>query len=225
MIKSVIFDLDGTLIDSIHTIRDSMNLLLKEIDLPEYTYEDYCSFVGDGIDMLIKRALPEHYHDKDNLDDFTERYREIYSRTWRERTKPFNGIIDALKQIVSSGIKIFVFSNKTESYTKLQVKELFPDIEFEEVIGATPRRPLKPDPSGALELLSKNGIRPENTIFAGDSGIDMETAKRGNMIPVGVSWGFRDREELLKYGAKFIIDHPSEFKDIVLNNASENSRN
>lgn len=202
-----------------------MNRVLKEIDLQEYNYADYCSFVGDGIEMLIRRALPERYHDEKNLHNFTERYREVYSRTWRERTKPFKGIIDALKQIESSGMKIFVFSNKTESYTKLQVKELFPDIKFAEVIGAIAGRPLKPDPSGALELLSKNVICPENTIFAGDSGIDMETAKRGNMIPVGVSWGFRDREELSKYGARFIIDHPSEFIDIVLNNVSENSMN
>lgn len=202
-----------------------MNRVLKEIDLQEYDYADYCSFVGDGIEMLIRRALPERYHDEENLHNFTERYREIYSSTWKERTKPFKGIIDALKQIESSGIKIFIFSNKTESYTKLQVKELFPDIKFVEVIGAAAGRPLKPDPSGALELLSKNGIFPENTIFAGDSGIDMETARRGNMIPVGVSWGFRSREELLKYGAKFIIDHPSEFIDIVINNVSENPMN
>lgn len=195
-----------------------MNLLLREENLPEHNYADYCSFVGDGIDMLIRRALPDHYQNEKNLYNYTERYREVYSKTWRERTIPFSGITEILKQLETSGKKLFVFSNKTESYTKLQVNELFPEIKFEEVIGATPERPLKPDPAGALELLSKNGIRPENTVFTGDSGIDMETGERGNMISVGVSWGFRDREELLKYGAKFIADHPFELKDIILNN-------
>lgn len=216
MIKTIIFDLDGTLIESMTSIVSSMNLLLKNKGFTPHTFENYRMFVGDGVEKLVERSIP--VAEKDKLEKYTKEYIDIYTKTWRERTVPFDGIVDMLKEFQSTGINLNILSNKRDDLTRLQVRELFSDIRFHNVRGAIKGVPKKPDPSVAMEMMANSGSVPAETVFIGDSGVDMQTGLRGNMTPVGVSWGFRSREELLENGAEFIANNSFELKDYILNN-------
>lgn len=210
MIKAIIFDLDGTLVDSLESISSSMNYLLKKHGFPIHTNEKYKMFVGDGIEELVYRALPETVRESEKLSDYIEEYRNNYGKMWRKSLKPYLGIDTMLKKLSKTEVKLFILSNKTDYFTKLQVNEIFREINFLEISGAREGVAKKPDPVLALKMVANYKIRPEDTIFTGDSPVDIITALRGHMKPVGVSWGFRSIVELRKAGAENILEKPDD---------------
>ncbi len=214
MINTIIFDLDGTLIESLTSIVDSMNFLLSEKGFPTHPFENYRMFVGDGVEKLIERALPDP--EQDMILKYTEEYIRIYKNTWRDKTIPFDGITEMLLNLQKKGKDLMVLSNKKDELTKLQVNELFPGIMFSDVRGAIDGIPKKPDPFTALEMVNSAGSDPGETMFIGDSGVDMLTGLNGGMRSGGVLWGFRSRNELLKNGAGFLFKTPADIVGTIL---------
>jgi phosphoglycolate phosphatase len=216
VVKGVIFDLDGTLLDSLGGIADSMNSLLNRKDYPTHHLDAYRYFVGDGIDELVRRALPDTELPGIDLNQLVLQYRQIYDYTWREKTRLYDGIKEMLDLLITKDIKLAVLSNKSDDFTKLMVKQLLWKWPFERVQGLRLDTPPKPDPEMALSIAKKMGLATEEMVFMGDSGVDMLTAKRAKMNAVGVLWGFRDAEELLSNGASVLLKHPCELKEAIL---------
>lgn len=207
--KGAIFDLDGTLIDSIEDIADSMNVVLRENDFPEHNLNSYKIFVGNGIKTLVRRALP-----KDSSEEAIERcYTSMmtrYERFCDVKSAPYKGIPELLSHLHYSGIQMAVLSNKADRITKRVIDTLLPDTKFISVEGLTDEATKKPNPANALKICGKMGARPEEIIYLGDTGIDMETAKRAGFFAVGVLWGFRGKDELVSHGADVLISTPDE---------------
>ncbi|MCP5108469.1 MAG: HAD family hydrolase [bacterium] len=213
--ESIIFDLDGTLLDSLQGIADAMNILLERMGYPVHTEERYKYFVGEGINELISRALPEKNRDSHNLERLAVEYREIYHSTWPQKSPPYNGIPELLDALSAKNIKMSVLSNKSDDFTNRMVSELLTRWRFEVVRGVRPGGARKPDPASALEIAEITGITPGNTVFVGDSGVDMKTAANAGMYGVGVLWGFREADELRADGADRLIKHPVELPAII----------
>jgi phosphoglycolate phosphatase len=205
--KGVIFDLDGTLVNSLEDIADAMNSVLKSCNYPIHSYEAYKKFIGSGIKSLVSKALPKNVTNEKLVDTCFNSMIEIYGANCTQKTKPYNGIIVLLNQLILRNIKLGVLSNKTDEFTKKIVASIFPNY-FEYVVGLSDKTPKKPNPFGVLEISKNLGIKPEELIFVGDTEIDMLTANNAKMYAVGVSWGFRSKEKLISAGAKTIISNP-----------------
>lgn len=205
--KGVIFDLDGTLVNSLEDLADAMNSVLKSYNYPTHSYEAYKNFIGSGIKVLVRRALPEAEANNQQVETCFNSMIKIYSANCTQKTKPYNGIIDLLKQLKSINMKLGVLSNKNDEFTKKIVASIFPNY-FEFVVGLSAEIPKKPNPFGALEISKNLGVKPEELIFVGDTEIDMQTANNANMYAVGVLWGFRSEEILISAGAKRVISNP-----------------
>jgi len=212
--KAVIFDLDGTLLNSLKGLADAMNMLLRRLDYPTHPVEQYKDFVGSGITETVRRALPESIGSNFPVDNFVRDYRRLYDTLWSENSPPYDGVTDLLDRLRKEKIKTAVLSNKSDDFTKRMTAALLPGHDFEMVLGDRPGIPRKPDPAAALEIAESIGIDPGQFVFVGDSGIDVETAVRAGMYGVGVLWGFREEEELLAHGAKKLIRHPSELLEM-----------
>jgi phosphoglycolate phosphatase len=208
MIKGVVFDLDGTLANSIEDLADSMNEVLKERDFPTHDYETYKTFVGRGLKSLVENALPESINDETTLNECFERMMKLYDDNCINKTCLYPGIPELLTALQEKGIKIGIFSNKANELTQKVVKVLLADWSLSMVIGAGGDIPRKPKPDGALLISEKMGLSPDEVIYVGDSGVDMQTATHAGMYAAGVLWGFRDMEELLENGAKILVEHP-----------------
>lgn len=204
-IKGIVFDLDGTLADSIEDIADSMNQVLEEQNQPLHNIETYKTFVGNGIRKLVERSLPENLRTPDYFAKTLERMMEVYGENCINKTKLYPGVADLLDQLQQRGLKIAVFSNKANELTQKVVEVLLAQWEVEFVIGAGGDVARKPNPQGALMAAEKMGYAPQDLMFVGDSDVDMETAKNAGMFGLGVLWGFRDAEELKAKGADAII--------------------
>ena len=221
--QAVIFDLDGTLLDSLGGIAIAMNALLEQMGYPLHPLEEYRYFVGDGLRTMVSRALPGEWHyqfrEPDQkepvLDQLEKKYRNLYSEKWPQHSPPYSGIPELLETLSRENLKMAVLSNKSDDFTKRMVLELLPDYNFEVVLGARRGVPVKPDPGAALEIAATIGITPGGMIFLGDSGVDMQTGVNAEMYPVGALWGFRDADELLANGAKQLIRHPMELMKII----------
>jgi len=206
--KAVIFDLDGTLVDSIEDLADSMNRVLSQNNLPVHNIEAYKYFVGNGLRNLVKAALPESYQEEAFIKNAMAEMMEIYSDNCLNKTTIYKDIPDLLDALVLRDIKAAVFSNKPDELTKKVVNTLFPGFHFEAVIGYTLETLKKPNPEVPLTICGTFGMHPKNVLFAGDSGIDMQTANNSGMFAVGALWGFRTKEELALNGAKYFLSHP-----------------
>lgn len=213
--KAVIFDLDGTLVDSLVGLAEAMNLLLARLGYPIHSLEEYKYFVGSGIEEAIHRALPEQEHHTLPIERLVADYRVLYDTIWPQKSPPYEGVPEMLAGLGKKKIKTAVLSNKSDDFTRRMTARLFPDHEFAEVHGERPGVPRKPDPTAALEIAARLGISPADFIFLGDSGIDMETAVRAGMYPVGALWGFRQAEELSSHGARELLHHPLELLDLL----------
>jgi len=211
-IKGIVFDLDGTLADSVIDIAESMNLVLKEQNLAVHKIDAYKQFAGNGIRKLVERALPEDLRTGEAFTKNMNRMLEVYGENCINKTKLFPGVADLLDQLQEKGIKIAVFSNKVDDLTQKVVKVLLSNWDVAFVSGVSSTVGRKPNPQGALLAAEKMGFSPKEIIFVGDSGVDMETAKNAGMTGVGVLWGFRSAEELKANGAKAII---SEATDLI----------
>ncbi len=207
---AIIFDLDGTLIDSLSGIAGAMNLALAAQGLPIHPPDAYRFMVGDGVSHLVERALPESERVPERIREFTTAYRNAYEEVWPGLTLPFPGIRELLDRLIGRKVPFSVLSNKTHEVTCRMTRALFPDYPFAEVLGQKDGVPIKPDPQSALNLSRLMGCEPGATFFVGDSAVDMRTAANAGMIPVGVGWGMRPRHELIDNGARAVIDEARE---------------
>ncbi|WP_264563936.1 HAD family hydrolase [Flavobacterium sp. N3904] len=205
--KGVIFDLDGTLVNSLEDIADAMNSVLQNQNYPTHSYDDYQYFIGSGLRNLVSKSLPTTHNDEKDIDSCYHLMIEEYRDNCTRKTTSYKGIIELLDHLVLHNIKMSVFSNKSDELTKKITTALFPNY-FDPIVGLTTESLKKPNPSEALEIGKKLGLKSEEIIFVGDSGIDMQTATNANMLAVGVSWGYRPKEELVANGAKYVLDHP-----------------
>lgn len=209
-VELAIFDLDGTLLDTVGDLAAACNRMLALRRLPEHTYDDYCRFVGNGILRLVERALPEELRTPEYVAaaraDFVRFYLEAIDR----HTKPYAGIPELLAEAARRGVRLAVASNKFQQGTEQLVRRFFPAIPFAAVCGQRPDVPLKPDPAVVEEILARTGVSRERVLFVGDSGIDMQTSRAAGVRSVGVTWGFRSREELRQAGADVLVDRAEE---------------
>ena len=214
--KAVIFDLDGTLVDSLADLSDSVNLMLESYGFPTHEMEQYRYFVGNGSKKLMERTLPR---DKAASAEFVEealvKYKAIYKERLVEKTRPYNGVRELLAELKSRGIPLAVCTNKHNDAALTIVKILFAPGTFEEVLGDRPGFPKKPNPATPLEIASHLGVKPDEVAYLGDTSVDMETAVHAGFLPVGVLWGFRPEEELVKNGAKVLLKEPLELLEKV----------
>ena len=214
--KAVIFDLDGTLVDSLADLSDSVNLMLESYGFPTHEMEQYHDFVGNGSKKLMERTLPR---DKAASAEFVEealvKYKAIYKERLLEKTRPYNGVRELLAELKSRGIPLAVCTNKHNDAALTIVKILFAPGTFEEVLGDRPGFPKKPNPATPLEIASHLGVKPDEVAYLGDTSVDMETAVHAGFLPVGVLWGFRPEEELVKSGAKVLLKAPLELLEKV----------
>jgi phosphoglycolate phosphatase len=215
--QAIMFDLDGTLLDTLEDLGDTMNLTLREQGLPEHPYAFYRHAVGDGARMLARRALPESRRDDATADASLEAMKRHYETTWNRKTRPYDGILDVLETLHAQGVALAILSNKPDGAVQRCVDYFLPTEQFRIVQGVLPGVPIKPDPEGALSILKKTNIPAEAWLYVGDTDTDMQTAVAAGLFAVGCTWGFRDRDELLSNGADAIIDHPSELLPLLDN--------
>jgi phosphoglycolate phosphatase len=213
--KAVLFDLDGTLIDTIDDIGNAVNRVLLNKGFTKHAISSYRQFIGDGSKNLITRALPEEHRNKNLISACLKEFVEDYSRNIVVKTRPYDGIPEMLDVLKAQGLKLAVLSNKPDSLTKKCVSSILSKWDFDVVLGQRESVPLKPDPYGALEVAEKLAIPPANFLYLGDTAVDMKTAVSAGMFPVGVLWGFRTLKELKENGARAIIDEPLKVIDIL----------
>ncbi len=213
--KIIVFDLDGTLLNTILDIQNSVNAILEKHHFQTYTEEDYKRFVGSGMGVLVKRAFPQD-STEEQLKMYLDEMQELYRKSEHQFTKPYDGIVEMLEKLQASGVDMAVLSNKPNQFVPPTLKQFFPNISFVQALGARENTPKKPAPDGLLEILDNMNYTINECLYVGDSCIDMETAKAANVKAVGVSWGFRSTKELIESGADEIINKPIELLDITV---------
>lgn len=205
--KGIIFDLDGTLVNSLEDISDAMNTVLTNLNYPTHNYDTYQYFIGSGLRNLVSKALPASNNTEDQIETCFQTMINEYRKNCTLKTKPYEGIITLLDELGSQNIKLAVFSNKADELTKKIAAEIFPAY-FDAAVGLSTEELKKPNPFEAVEISKNWNLKPEEILFVGDSDIDMQTANNANMFAVGVSWGYRTKEELIASGAKTVINKP-----------------
>ena len=210
-----IFDLDGTLLDTIGDLAEACNHMLALRGLGSHTREEYAKMVGNGILNLVKRALPEELRTPEYVGAAREDFLAYYTANIDRYTVPYEGIREVLHTLQESGWEMAVASNKFDEGTKQLVARIFPEVNFRAIYGNREGFPLKPDKALLDIIMEECGASVETTTMIGDSGVDMQTAKNAGVRSVGCSWGFRSREELEEYGADHIIDRPIELLNIL----------
>lgn len=213
--EAVIFDLDGTLIDTVDDIGDAVNRVLSNKGFPTHTNSTYRKFVGDGSRRLIERALPEHYRNDEVIDVCLKDYLDEYSRSYNVKSKLYLGIPHLLDTLRTKGLRLAILSNKPDAITRKCAETFLSAWNFDVVFGQRDSVPRKPDPQGALEIAKKMSIPPSHFLYIGDTAIDMKTAHSAGMFPVGVLWGFRSEKELRENDACAVIEEPMELLDII----------
>lgn len=211
----VIFDLDGTLLDTIGDLAVACNTVLARRGLPQHAYEDYCRFVGNGVMRLVERALPEELRTPYTVAAVRADFVRYYTEHIDVYTKPYDGIPELLRELARRGVGMAVASNKFQAGTEKLVGRFFPDVVFAAVLGQREGVPLKPDPAVAEQILQLTGAVRRRTLWVGDSGIDVQTAAAAGLRSAGVTWGFRPREELVQAGAEHLVDHPARIVELL----------
>ena len=215
MYRSVIFDLDGTLLDTIGDLAAAGNYVCRSNGWPEHSLEEFTAMVGHGIPNLVERFSPADFRSPLLMAHTLQQFRESYGVHKMDRTVPYEGIPALLKALQEAGLSMAVYSNKAHDFTKELIDHFFPDT-FAAAQGKLPGVPVKPDPTGALQLLQKLGARPEETLYVGDSDTDMLTGHNAGLRTCGVTWGFRSRETLLAAGADNLADTVEALQAIIM---------
>jgi len=213
--RAVLFDLDGTLLDTLADLANSMNFVLDRLGFAGHPQESYRYFVGDGIEMLVRRSLPQALLTDSLVREGIELMRRQYGAHWAEKTRPYPGIKELLHNLQKEKIELSVLSNKPHSMTVKVVNHFFSPHCFSAVYGARPQVAKKPSPDGALVLAEELGISPGHFLYLGDTSIDMRTAKAAGMFAIGAAWGFRTVEELVESGADAVARHPLEIMSFL----------
>ncbi len=212
MKKGVVFDLDGTLINSLPDISAAMNRALSRFGLPEHEENTYKYRVGDGVIRLAERSVGDR---GDMLEDVLRAYQADYSVNCRVNSFAYQGIADMMQGLIDRGMHVCVLSNKDQKDTDSVIRYYFPDIRFSVIRGRVEGVPLKPDPAGALLIAEELGLSPDECWYVGDTSMDMACGNAAGMETVGVLWGFRPREELEAGGARHLIADPQELLELV----------
>ena len=215
MKKLVIFDLDGTLLDTIADLAESANYALKQLGYPTHDVETIRTFVGNGINKLLERALPSHEQTEENVIRMRSHFVPYYDVHNADLSSPYPGIVNLLEDLQAKGIQIAVASNKYQAATVKLVKQYFPNIDFVEILGQREGINVKPDPTIVFDILKKAKVSCEETLYVGDSGVDMQTAINAGVDAVGVTWGFRPRAELESFRPMGLIDKAKELLDFI----------
>jgi phosphoglycolate phosphatase len=206
--RAVIFDLDGTLLNTLDDLGNAMNRTLEHEGFPTHSIDAYRYFVGNGVMMLVKRALPEEHRDDETIQQCLTKFMTDYQQHCQIDTRPYEGIAEMLDALAARGLKMAVLSNKPDAEAKRCVADLLTNWSFEVVLGHREGMPHKPDPAGAQEIAEQFQLPPSEILYVGDTATDMQTALAARMFPVGVLWGFRSREELVQSGARAVVEHP-----------------
>lgn len=215
MKRLVIFDLDGTLLETIGDLAASCNAILRRYDLPEHDYAAYRRFVGNGVRKLVERALPETWRTPERVKRLRDEFVAYYTAHIDCHSYAYEGIRELLQELVRRGVQLAVVSNKFHTGTSLLIERFFAEIPFVAIFGQREGVALKPDPTADLEVMQLAGAAPEETIHLGDTASDVKAAQAAGVMAIGVSWGFRSREELLQEGAEVVIDRPEELLDLL----------
>lgn len=215
MKRLVIFDLDGTLLNTIEDLGEAANYALEKTGYPTHSIASYPYFVGNGVSKLLQRVLPEDARTEENVNALRKYFMEYYDVHNTDNTKPYPGITELLEQLQDDGVKLAVASNKYDSAVKRLIIHFFPQIKWSALEGQKEGVPVKPDPSIVFEILSKCPTKKSDVLYIGDSGVDMETARRACVTSCGVTWGFRPISELMAYHAENIANQPNEIYNLV----------
>ena len=208
MIKAIIFDLDGTLLNTLEGLKDSTNYALRQFCYSEHPIENIRKFVGNGVAKLIERAIPDGTNNPD-YEKCLKVFKEHYTRTMEMTTKPYDGILALLKELKTRNIRVAVLSNKFDDAVKTLCDKYFSGL-IDIAAGESPTMPPKPNPKGTNAILKSFSLNSREVIFVGDSEVDAQTAKNAGLNCVGALWGFRSKETLKKEGVKFLISRPEE---------------
>ncbi|MGM9843436.1 MAG: HAD family hydrolase, partial [Muribaculaceae bacterium] len=206
MKRLVIFDLDGTLLNTIEDLGEAANYALERTGYPTHSIASYPYFVGNGVSKLLQRVLPEDARTEENVNALRLYFMEYYEVHNTDNTKPYPGITELLEQLQDDGVKLAVASNKYDSAVKKLITHFFPQIKWAALEGQKEGVPVKPDPSIVFEILSKCPTKKSDVLYIGDSGVDMETARRACVTSCGVTWGFRPISELMAFHAENIAN-------------------
>ncbi|MDP4174927.1 MAG: HAD family hydrolase [Bacteroidota bacterium] len=213
--EGIIFDLDGTMANTLEDLSDSMNRVLAEKCFPTHSYELYKTIIGKGLRNLVTSSLPEINRTNETIDECYNLMMEDYSNNCLNKTHLYKGFAEVIEKLKQQGIKLAVLSNKIDDLTQRIVDHLADAKNFDVILGAQPDVPPKPDPKGALLIAKRMGIAPENILYIGDTGIDMLTANKAGMKAIGAAWGFRTKKELHDNGAMVILNLPVELLRIT----------
>lgn len=215
MYRTVIFDLDGTLLDTISDLAAAANYVCRENDWPEYTVAEVESMVGNGIPKLVERFSPENARSPLMLANTLHQFNRYYGAHNMESTHPYPGIPELLRELHDRGLQMAVCSNKADEFSRVIVEHYFPGI-FQLVRGNIPGTPVKPDPGVAKGIMERLGAEPGETLMVGDSDVDIHTGHNAGLRACGVTWGFRSRENLVDAGADVLADTTAELKAVIL---------
>ncbi len=213
--QAALFDLDGTLLNTLQDLSDAVNYGLSQFGYPLHNPEEYKQFIGAGREVLATLAIPPEHRDPATIKQLIADIDVYYDQHWTDHTLPYPGIPEMLDGLTEAGIKMAVLSNKPHNFAELNVGQLLDKWHFEAVVGAMPGIPHKPDPTAALNIARQMKIDPAGFLYLGDSGIDMQTAVAAGMYPVGAVWGFRCREELQACGAKTLLEKPTQLLKLL----------
>ncbi|MBR3558361.1 MAG: HAD family hydrolase [Bacteroidales bacterium] len=211
----IVFDLDGTLLNSLEDLADSANWVLEQHGFPMHPVDAYRYFVGDGVRKLIERILPETERSTDRIEQCRQEFVAYYDIHKEDKTTAYPGIAELLKSLKCKGLKIAVATNKVHLAVEPLMRKYFPEIHFDAVFGQREGIPVKPAPQIMYDILKATGCKPSETLHVGDTATDMQLAHNAGVTPVGVLWGYRPLEELQEAGANFIIEKPEELLKLV----------
>lgn len=212
MITTCIFDFDGTLVNSLEDLADTTNMLLQQHGYATHPLEEYKTFVGNGIDMLLQRAFKND--DQDFIKKIRIEFDSLYQTYGLRKTKPYTGIIELVTALQQKGLKLAVVTNKAHEIANTMVETIFPHT-FLYTYGGSIDYPHKPNPAIVYRVIDQMNSKPEECVFIGDSDVDIVTGKNANIKTIGVTWGFRKRQELEKHGADAIVNTPNEIESII----------
>lgn len=216
MIKMAVFDLDGTLVNSLTDLANSVNRGLLAAGLPAQPVERYRKFVGDGREMMVRRAIAAGGGSEKQLETVVDVFNDVYQRHCNDNTAPYDGCGKMLEALSAHGILTAVLSNKPDEFVSRILQKVYPNHRFAEAWGQKPQYKTKPDGEALHAIFALHGVLPEACVYIGDSNVDVYTAQNGGVKMAGVSWGFRGKQELFNAGAPFVADNADELLRYVL---------
>ena len=215
MYQNVIFDLDGTLLNTLEDLADAGNWVCREKGWPTHEVEAFKYFVGNGLTKMIERISPEEFRAPEQVAQTLAEFTPYYNAHKADKTAPYAGMAEALKKLRAAGVQMAVLTNKADELAGAVMEHYYPGL-FPVVQGALPGFPTKPDPTLLHQLMERMGADSGSTLFVGDSNVDIRTAKNGGLAGCGVLWGFRTREELLAEGADYLAETPAQLAELIL---------